>query len=842
MASIPTAKVRWPFLMQKIALTKIMLALVCAANAAEVASVPLTDGAVVQRRVEGMLGKLSLEQKLHLIGGDGFRTFALPEIGLPVLDMANGTMGVSSGTAFAGGLSLAAAWNPALAKRMGIAIGDDALARGIHFMLGPGVNLYRTPLNGRNFEYFGEDPYLASRTVVNYIEGIQAKGVVATVKHFAAYNATDPELSADMDERTLHELYLPAFEASVREAKVGAVMSAYNRLNGDYCSESTALIQILKKDWGFDGILMSDWGAVHSGLPTANAGLDLEMPAGRYLNTVTLAPAIKTGEISIAMIDDKVRRILRIAVRFGFLDHAQLHPEIPLYNTEAKAVALDTAREGIVLLKNQEQLLPLDPHRIRTLAVIGPTAYPACPTGGGSSARVIPYEAKSFLTGIADFLGAGVRVLYVPTPNLPPLYKIIQTTEYPAEGGEPVTVEVFNNPRYEGPPIAAGHAVSWQDAYHFLTVHPGPFLRRSGRYTPKTSGPYLLITEGGDHPYRMTIADQTFDFHPSGGGRNPGSATVVLTAGQPVSWHLDYTEDASPPFAGFVLMPLDEVVPETVKQVAAMADAAVVCVGFNSETEAEGVDRSFWLPYGQDQLIQAVASANSHTIVTLTSGGGVDMRSWIDQVPGILETWYAGQEGGTALAEILFGARSPEGHLPVTFEHSWEENPVFKFSDPVVDPATGVSHLRYGEGVFLGYRYYTTQHQEPLFPFGFGLSYTTFAFSHLTVPAAASAAEGIDVACDVTNTGDRAGAEVVQVYVGDPSAGVPRPAKELKGFQKVRLQPGETKHVALHLDRRAFAYWDSAAHDWRVDPGRFVIHVGNSSTTTPLTADVSIRP
>jgi beta-glucosidase len=305
---------------------------------------------------------------------------------------------------------------------------------------------------------------------------------------------------------------------------------------------------------------------------------------------------------------------------------------------------------------------------------------------------------------------------------------------------------------------------------------------------------------------------------------------------------VDYTPDADYARLGLGIRSTDELVSPEVAKIAAMADAAVVAVGFDPSTESEGFDRSYSLPWGQDELIEAVNAANKKTIVTLTAGGGVDTHRWIGDVPVFLHNWYPGQEGGTALAEILFGERSPEGHLPFSFAKSWEQNPAHdNYYAPAV-PAGQTPHIKYAEGVFIGYRYYTTKHIEPLFPFGFGMSYTTFGFTNLSVsPATASADGPVSVSFDVTNSGQRAGATVAQLYVGDPSAQIVRPAKELKGYQKIRLEPGKTEHVTLALDRRALAYWDVASNDWKVDPGKFVVYVGDSSENTPLTQDFTIQ-
>ena len=346
----------------------------------------------VEKRTEELLGKMTLDEKITIIGGiDDFYTRAIKRLGIPSLRMSDGPLGVHDygpTTAYPAGIALAASWDTELARRVGSMMGKDARARGVHFILAPGMNIYRAPMNGRNFEYFGEDPYLASRMAVSLIQGIQAQGVIATAKHFAANNQEYGRMdhSSDMDERTLREIYLPTFEASVKEAKVGAIMDAYNLVNGVYMTQNAYLNNtIARKQWGFDGIMMSDWGATHDGIAAANGGLDLEMPSAAFMNKKTLSPAIQRGEVSLVTIDDKVRHILRKAIEFGFLDHEQTDASIPVFSQEGRDVALEEGRSGMVLLKNERHLLPLDRTKIKSIAIFGPDAYPAVIGGGGSS-------------------------------------------------------------------------------------------------------------------------------------------------------------------------------------------------------------------------------------------------------------------------------------------------------------------------------------------------------------------------------------------------------------------------------------------------------------------------
>ena len=679
------------------------------------AQAPAPDSPAIEAQAHAMIAKLTLEQKIELLGGiKEMFTRPMPSIGLPQFKMSDASLGVRTWgptTAYAGGVALAASWDPELARKIGESLGRDARARSVNFLLGPGVNIARSPLSGRNFEYLSEDPFLNAALVVPYIEGVQSEGVVATVKHFALNDQEFNRHNAnvDIDERSMREIYLPAFEAAVTKAHVDAVMDSYNLVNGVHSTQNDFLnLKLLKGEWGFQGVLMSDWDATYDGVAAVNNGLDLEMPSPKFMNAKNLIPAVQNGQVKEATIDEHLLRLFRTELRYGFTDRPQFDPADSTYSVTDRAVALQGALESITLLKNQGNLLPLDLAKVKSIAIIGPDAYPAVAGGGGSS-EARAFEPVSILTGIANLLGPNAHVFY--SDGMP---------DSPDE--------------------------------------------------------------------KKAIAD---------------------------------------------------------------ADVVVVAVGFDPKTEHEGADRTFSLPPGQDALIEEAAAANPRTIVTLTAGGGVDTSRWLDKVPVLLHTWYPGQEGGTAVAQILFGQHNPEGKLPVSFDRSWDENPSSKwyYGDPKDNTTLHtigedgkpldytIEHIKYGDKLMVGYRYWTTTGKHPLFPFGFGLSYTTFKFSMLDVPASAASGSTVNVSFDVTNAGSVAGAEVAQLYVSDPSAQVDRPERELKGFAKVRLDPGETRHVTISLDARAFSYWDGPAHRWIIDPGKFIIRVGDSSENTPLTAD-----
>lgn len=688
-------------------------------NLNSAAQAPVPDSPAIEAQARAMVAKLTLAQKIELLGGvDNMFTRPMPVIDLPRFKMSDASVGVRTWgptTAYAGGVALAATWDSDFARELGESLGRDARARSVNFLLGPGVNIARSPLSGRNFEYLSEDPYLNSTLVVPFIEGVQSQGVAATVKHFAL---NDQEFnrhyaSADVDERTMREIYLPSFEAAVTRAHVDAVMDSYNLVNGVHSTQNAFLnLKVLKGEWGFQGVLMSDWDATYDGVAAVNNGLDLEMPSPKFMNAKNLVPAVESGQVKESTIDEHLMRLFRTELRYGFTTRPQFDPADSTYSVADRAVALQGALESITLLKNEGKLLPLDRARIHSIAILGPDAYPAV-TGGGGSSEAHAFEPVSILTGVANFLGPAVHVYYS----------------------------------------------EW-------------------------------MPESPDE--KKAVAD---------------------------------------------------------------ADVVVVCVGFDAKTEREGADRTFTLPPGQDALIEEAVAANPRTIVTLTAGGGVDTSRWLDKVPVLLDIWYPGQEGGKAVAQILFGQHDPEGRLPVSFDRSWDENPSAKWyygdeKDNTVLHTVGedgkpkdytIEHIKYGDKLMVGYRYWTTTGKHPLFPFGFGLSYTTFSFSNLQVPAAATSGADVPVSFDVTNTGSAAGAEVAELYVSDPSAHIDRPERELKGFAKVRLAPGATQHVTLQLDARAFSYWNESAHKWAIDPGKFVIRVGDSSQNTPLSADIDLH-
>ncbi|HXS11584.1 MAG TPA: glycoside hydrolase family 3 C-terminal domain-containing protein [Acidobacteriaceae bacterium] len=807
-----------------------------------------------EQQIESMLHRLTLQQKLDLIGGvSTWYTHPEPSIGLGSIRLSDGPAGLRSGipaTAYPSPSALAASWDPALARRVGASLGHDACSRGVDVLLGPGVNLYRAPMAGRNFEYMGEDPWLASRMAVAYIEGVQSMGVSATVKHFALNNQefNRHNASSDADERTMRELYLPAFEAAVKEAHVGAIMDSYNLVNGTHSTQNGWLNNtVAKQQWGFDGVIMSDWVSVYNGVAAANNGLDLEMPFSHFMSPQVLLPAIQRGQVSEAVIDDKVRRILRLILRFG-MNSRPPDDSISLFSEDSDATARQEALESMVLLKNDSHLLPLDAGRICTLAVIGPNASPAV-MGGGGSAIVDTYKSVSVLQGLSDFvhtLPANARcrpkVLY--DSGWPDRYDVFHATHF-ADG---LRQQVFASRDWSGTPQTSTRPDLNED--RIVTSRTGS-LRWTGTFVAPRDGTYYVVVYDGRPADRHTVYVD--------GQRLPAPPVSpnelyymrlphALRAGQSVALRLDYLPNDNEVYPGFGVINDENVLSDRARRIANNADAVVISAGFDKTTEHEGMDRTFSLPGLQDTMIRNVAALNSRSVLVLNTGGAVDMEPWLDRIGALLLAWYPGQEGGSALADILFGLHSPEGKLPETFVRRWEDSPTFNSYYPQQgDPQAADARIRYTEGVFLGYRWFATPSEnkngvKPLFPFGFGLSYSTFELTGLRLNrSSATPGDAITASVTIRNTGKVEAADVVQLYVSEDHPTVPRPAIELKGFRKVRLAPGESRAVTIPLDMRSLAYWSGATHDWHVDTGSFRILAGDSSQHLPLHTDIDLR-
>ena len=656
-----------------------------------------------RERAEALVEKMTLEEKCALVTGqeDGFHTAAIPRLGIPSVRMADGPQGVRNkthSTYYPCGLSLAASFNREVAHGVGTGIGWDASARGVRVMLCPGVNIYRSARCGRNFEYYGEDPYLASETAVQYIRGIQEQRVIATIKHFALNNQEYDRhgTGSVADERTINEIYFPTFRKAVEQARVGAVMTSYNPVNGAHAPENQWLLDQLR-GWGHEGIVMSDWTSTYTTLGCLTSSLDLEMPRDYVLNYKAVSELVNNGTVSESLIDAKCCRILQTFAAYGLLDLPMKDESIPENNPPSREKAYAAALEGPVLLKN-DGILPIKASSKNNIVVLGPNAD-IIPYGGGSG-RMDPIE------GTTTTLWQGIAAL--------------------------------------------------------------------------------------GKNYKATLMD----------------------------WNA-----------------LDEAALRK-------ATAVIVSVGFDHDTEKEGADRTYTLPEGQDALIAKVAALNPNTLVVANSGGEFDVTSWIGSVKGLLMAWYGGQESGRALADIISGAVSPSGRLPFTFWGSEEKNPATRYYAAAVPAVKQKSKNRdpypnaeYKEGIFLGYRGVERFGNEPMFPFGYGLSYSSFEYSGAELE---EVPYGWYVKVTVKNTGKVRASEVAQVYVSKNNPKVPRPARELKGYEKVNLAPGESKTVSMLITTGSFARYDADAHAWVSDKGGYKILIGGSSADTRAELELAL--
>ncbi len=808
---------------------------------------------VTSMELERLLAALTLDEKCSLTAGASL--WYLPPVerlGIPALKVSDGPSGVR-GDSMIGrrslslpcGMAVGSTWNPALAGRLGEALAAEARSKGVHVLLGPTVCIPRTPLAGRTFESFSEDPLLTARIAGAYVSAVQAGGVACCIKHFACNDQEHERMtiSAEVDERALREIHLVAFEAAVQEAGVWAVMTAYNKVNGIYCGEQPDLVAgILKDEWGFDGLVMSDWFGTHSTAPAALAGLDLEMPGPPAWFGPSLAAAVRDGSVDESVVDEKVRRLLRLMARVGLLDGTDpttsTHPAPePVAEREdddpgRRALARAIAAEGTVLLVNNG-LLPLpDDGSISSVAVIGPNVSQLA-MGGGSS-EVTPHRRRSVADALAERIPAAAVTYEVGCRidrGLPPIDLRL------VNGGDGLSVEYFDGADPpSGAPVSTGLAhdprVMWLGSpLPGLDVGRGS-ARISGTFTPDVSGAWRLGLESAGRSVLRLDGDVLIDnTDPSrgtgfyGAGSAPVEVTVDLAAGHTHElavevWPRTTTSPilgarigASPPDTG------DEF--ERAIRAAAEADVSVVVVGSNGQWESEGHDRpDLSLPGRQRELVEAVLEANPRTVIAVNAGSPVEMP-WAERAGAVLVTWYPGEEGADALADIITGASEPTGRLPITFPARVEDGPAGLGVEG--DRYPGVEdQVVYGEEIFVGYRFFETARLAPLFPFGHGLSYGDIAYEEVTITP-----ERVRVR--LVNEGGRQGTEVVQVYLRALEPRVPRPDRELVGFVKVELGAGQQETVEVELDAAAFRYWDVDTHGWRSDPGRYEVLVGSSS-------------
>jgi beta-glucosidase len=820
------------------------------------------DGSEAERRVEEALARLDLERKVRLLSGAGqWRTSAEPEVGLRAMVLSDGPAGVRgerwderhTSANLPSPTALAASFDERLVERLGALLAAEARRKDVDVLLAPGVNLHRSPLAGRNFEYFSEDPLLSGRIGAAYVRGVQSGGVAATVKHYVANESETDRMTVDarVDERTLRELYLAPFEHVGRAAAPWAFMAAYNRVNGTTMTESPLLAEPLKGEWGFDGVVMSDWTATRSTDAAGRAALDLAMPGPAAVWGDALVEAVRAGRVPEAAIDEKVRRLLRLAARVGALEGvapAVADPPPPPEPAATEALLREASAAGTVLVRNDPALLPLDRAGLRRVALLGPNAATARTQGGGS-ATVHPDHVVSPLEGLVAALGPDVEVVHAEGARI-------------RHGLEPVGLGQVRDPvsgesglrvRYyeaDGTPIREEHRFSGR-----LGWLGEPVLARAATIEVEA---LLRVEQAGPHavgvagvgPVRLeadgaVIVDEDIPAEP---GSDPfaafldppeRSARLDLDPEREVTLRLRHTIRPGAMLASLILgvaaegLPPDEELERAV-QAAAGADVAIVVVGTTEAIESEGFDRrDLALPGAQDELVRRVAAANPRTAVVVNSGAPV-LLPWRDEVAAVLLTWFGGQEFGAALADVLLGDAEPRGRLPTTWPAREEDVPVLS-----TRPVDGV--IDYREGLHVGYRAWARGDAEPAYPFGHGLGYTTWDYTsvHVATPPTPEVPARVSIA--LRNTGPRAGRAVVQAYLSRPDSAVERPALWLAGFAVVAADAGEETHVALELPARAFAHW-AGADGWVVEGGTFELHVGSSATAQPLHASIDASP
>ncbi|MEL6980953.1 MAG: glycoside hydrolase family 3 C-terminal domain-containing protein [Actinomycetota bacterium] len=793
-------------------------------------------------RTEEVLPQLTMEEKARLTAGSGLFTMpGVERFGIRdwmTTDGPNGARGTSfmgsgdaKATCIPSGSALGATWDPDLVEELGVLLGAETRTKAARVLLAPTVNLHRSPLAGRNFECFSEDPLLTGKLAAAFIRGVQSQGVITTVKHFVGNECETDRWTSDsiIDERAMRELYLVPFELAVTEGGTLGIMTAYNRLNGAYCTEQPWLLtELLRNEWGFEGLITTDWASGADTVRSAEAGLTIEMPAGDRIYGSALADAVTNGQVDEARLDELAGRLLSTFEAVGAWDD-EPSPEQSIDDPANRALARRAASQAMVLYRNEPvgfggSLLPLDDSSVESIAVIGPNAARAQIMGGGS-ANLRPFHRTSPLAALQDRLGDEVTITHEPGVDIdarPPLLSGPALVD--PEGLQGFGIEVFDNPTWSGEPVGTTN----RDTGRILFgTEPLPGLsvtdfsvRASTTWTPTESGQYgfrltqisssRLLIDGElvvDGITERPPRDSSF----FGFGSRLPIVTRDLEAGRSYHLELEFT-DRQVPIAGAdlrVRTPFPDDGIERAVAAAAAADVAVVVVGTTDDWETEGEDRTFLaLPGDQDALVSAVAAVNPRTVVVVNTGSPVTMP-WVQEVPAIFQSWLGGQEMADALVDVLTGAADPGGRLPTTFPLRIEHTPSFGNF-----PGDN-GRVPYAEGLFVGYRWYDSRQLPVCWPFGHGLSYTTFEIGQ-PVPSASSlpVGETVTVAVPVTNTGDRPGRHVVQCYVRPNGSRIVRPDQELKAFASVALEPGESTTVTLTLDERAFAYWDPGQPEW----------------------------
>ncbi len=807
-------------------------------------------------RIRELVEQMTLAEQVSLLSGEDIWSLpAIPRLGIHKLRVTDGPNGARGGggliggvksAAFPVGIALGATWNPELVREIGAALADEVKSKGAHVSLSPTVNIHRSVTNGRNFECYSEDPVLTALLSGAFIAGLQGQGVAATIKHFVG-NESEIErttVNSVIDERALREIYLYPFEHAVKVAGAWGIMSSYNQLNGAFTSENEWLLtQVLRKEWHYSGIVMSDWFGSHSTAPTVNAGLDIEMPGPPRDRGAKLVAAVRAGDVSAEMVRERALNVLRLMMRTGAIDDERPHEEHADDRPVHRALIRRAGAEASVLLKN-DGLLPLDAAMLRKVAVIGPNAQVAQIMGGGS-AQLNPHYAISPWQGLVSALGED-RLSFAPGAT---------NHRWEPRLDQRYGVEYFNSPDLSGEVVhrdvqQGGEIFLFGVAAPGITDPQSWSVRYSTSFVPQATGEHRIgIVATGPARIKINgvvVADawknwkRGHTFFEEGCDEVVGA--VYLEAGRSYSVEVEHSKRRarSLEFTGIRIgigLPLGDKAIAAAAALARNSDVAIVCVGRNGEWDTEGSDlQDIRLPGRQDELVSAVAKANAHTIVVLQTGGPVEMP-WLGEVAGVIQCWYPGQEAGHAIADVLMGHAEPGGRLPQSFPLRWNDNPVYSQDREIYPGLDG--KVRYEEGVFVGYRHYDRQGIEPMFPFGFGLSYTRFELTDLAVDDSRFEVEGVvSVYVSVTNSGARAGSEVVQLYVGDEASSVPRPVKELKAFAKVALGAGETKRVKLTLSERDFAFYGVEARHWVVEPGVFTLMLGVSAGDIRLTAPV----
>lgn len=814
--------------------------------------------AQIEKQIQALLEEMTPAEKVNMCHAvTKFTSGGVPRLGIPPLSMSDGPHGVreeiaaDSWDAVGGdqdyatylptGTALAATWNRECARLFGEVLGAEARDRGKDVILGPGVNMVRSPLCGRNFEYYGEDPYQAGELAAEAIQGIQSQGTAACVKHFAlnSQELRRHEVNATCSERALRELYLPAFESAVVKGGAMTLMGAYNRFRGQKCCQNDYLLnQILKKEWGFDGVVISDWAGVTDTFEAARNGMDIEMGTGEEYHNYYLADpflrAVENGEIEMAVLDDKVRRILRLMFRLGVIGDGSRRPAGERNTPAHQAAARAIASEAITLLKNEKSLLPLDAGKIRRLLVVGDNADCRHHFGGHSSAVKALYEVTP-LEGLKRLLeGAGVEIRSfrgypvgsgagLPIPSS--LMGIVDA----GAGTRGWSCEIYDNHRRIGEPVRSLPLESPE----FDPAKDLPEELRGkdfgvmikGVLTPKKSEAWTFVLDGCSQAC-LGCEGVNFVENCKSEENVCGTATLPLEAGRSYKLEIPVNLHVGMPIYPVRLTAVPggvgaaDVKDEELFAAAREADAVLFFGGLNHTFDAEGSDRKdMALHDGQNELISALAGINPRLAVVLVGGSPVEMP-WIDEVPAVVQMWYAGMEAGNAIADVLFGRVNPSGKLPFTFPKRLADSPAHALNDyqPLI--------CHYAEDLLMGYRWFDTKQIEPLFPFGHGLSYTAFEYGE---PVVETDGGEVVVRMKLANVGNRFGRETVQLYIAPPKSAFLRPAQELKGFAKVALEPGESREVEIRLNARSFAIYHPDKREWFVEPGRYLLRLGASS-------------